>query len=182
MVLVAVAMMISLCFSGPFDRMAKSAPTCGREFHHQCWRDPWQHLAARVMHVMGGLCRILSLCHVFSNQPTNSWPAYCILLPFTATALHFVRVCVCVRSHLGCLITIYWAAMQLCLLRWSKLGFSEFGLPHVHFPSIARVMSRWSNGRDTAGHGCGMGEWGQCHNLLRIFRLAWRCPVESLLG
>ena len=98
MVLVAVAMMISLCFSGPFDRMAKSAPTCGREFHHQCWRDPWQHLAARVMHVMGGLCRILSLCHVFSNQPTNSWPAYCILLPFTATALHFVRVCVCVSD------------------------------------------------------------------------------------
>ena len=92
-VMVLVAMMISLCFSGPFDRMAKSAPTCGREFHHQCWRDPWQHL----MHVW---CTCdardgwaLSLCHVFFQSADQLLTC---LLPFTATALHFVGVCVCV--------------------------------------------------------------------------------------
>ena len=174
MVLVAVAMMISLCFSGPFDRMAKSAPTCGREFHHQCWRDPWQHLAARVMHVwctwwvgFVAFCRFVMFFPI--SRPTLDLltASYCHLLPLRCTLC--VYVCVCVRSHLGCLIAIYWAAMQLCLLRWSKLGFSEFGLPHVHFPSIARVMSRWSNGRDTAGHGCGMGEWGSVPQFVTYF-------------
>ena len=80
-VIYVVAMMTSLCFSGPFDRMAKSAPTCQREFHHQCWRDPWQH-------VMGGLC------HFFSNQPVDQ-----LLDLLTATVLQFF-------FHLGCLITV----------------------------------------------------------------------------
>ncbi|CAL1159166.1 unnamed protein product [Cladocopium goreaui] len=30
------------------------------------------------------------------------------------------------------------------------------------------VMSRWSNGRDTAGHCCGMGEWGLKHVVHRV--------------
>ena len=159
-------MMISLCFSGPLDRMAKSAPTCGREFHHQCWRDPWQHLMhvwctcdarvmhvwctcdarvmhvwctcdARVMHVMGGLCRRFVALSCFFQSADQLLTC---LLHLTAIYCHCVALCGCMCVCVSDLTLDVWlqSIEQLCSYAfWDGANWGFQNLIHLMFISQA---------------------------------------------
>ena len=162
-----VVAMMSLClpqiFSGPFDRMAKSAPTCGREFHHQCWRDPWQQFT-------------LDVCNLLSSYPGWWWLEHgWIIFPYVG------------NSHPN------WLSYFSEGLKppTSIIAIPDIPFVMEEFPGFSDVRIWVSEGDEPlvqrAWHGCfhGRSRWRMgvraAYNLLRILRRGLTLPGRKFI-